>query len=95
MGETGVMLTCGAVFPACVTVKVRPATLTVPVLALLEPLGATTYVTVPEFTPLPPLRIVNHTLFVVAIHGHGLVVLTLNVLVPPFAGELALLLLSA
>jgi hypothetical protein len=94
-GDTGVMVTCGAMSPTCVTVKVWPAILTVPVLALLEPLGATTYVTVPELTPLPPLKIVNHATFGVAVHGHGLVVITLTVLVPAFAEKLAPLLLSA
>jgi hypothetical protein len=94
-GDTGVMVMCGAMSPTCVTVKVWPAILTVPVLALLEVLGATTHVTVPELAPLTPLRIVNQTSLRVALHGHGLVVITLTVLVPAFAGKIAPLLLSA
>ena len=69
--------------------------LTVPVLALLEMLGATMYVTVPAPQPLPLLRIVNHALFGMAVHGQELVVITLTLLVPPITGKLALLLLSA
>jgi hypothetical protein len=60
---------------------------------MLEALGSTAYVTVPELTPLAPVRIVNQPLVVAAVHGHGLVVITLTEFVPPVVAKVTLLLL--
>ena len=59
--------------PACVTVKVWPAIVSVPVRGLVVGFAATAYVTVPLPVPLAPDVTVNHAgVLVVAVHVHVL-----------------------
>ena len=69
--------------PACVTVKVRPATVSVPVRALEPVVAATLKVTVPVPLPLPPAVIVIHEALLCAVQLQPAVVCTVVDPVPP------------
>jgi hypothetical protein len=62
--------------PACVTVKVRPAMVTVPVREAVDALAATLYPTTPPPVPLAPLVIVIHAALLVAVQLHPLAAVT-------------------
>jgi hypothetical protein len=82
------------VVPACDTVNVCPATVTVPVRAV-DVLAVTLNVTVPLPFPLPPDITLIHGALVTAVHTQPLEVVTDVVVVPPAAAIDALLVDSA
>ena len=73
---------------ACVTVRVCPAIVSVPVRELVAVLTAAAYVTVPLPVPLLPLLIDSHVALLVAVHPQTLVVVTEAVELPPAAATL-------
>ena len=78
---------------ACVTVKICPAMVTVPVRAVPE-LAAMLSVTVPLPVPLLPLVMVIHGALLVAVQPQAAPVVTLTLAGPPPAGALKLVGLS-
>jgi hypothetical protein len=72
---------------ACVTVKVWPATVIVPVRGGPE-LAATENCTAPEPEPLAPAVMVIQLSLLAAAHAHPVAVVTLTELDPPLAGAL-------
>jgi hypothetical protein len=72
---------------ACVTVKVWPATVTVPVRSA-PAFAATATLTVPFPVPVPPLATVSHAALLVALQAQVLPAVTPTLAVSPAAGEL-------
>ena len=71
--------------PACVTVTIRPATVNVAVLAVVELFTVAVTVAMPFPDPLAPLAIVNHVDDSVAVHAHPVATATATELPPPAA----------
>ena len=65
--------------PACVTVKVLPAIVTVPVRDVVPVFAATSYVTDPLPLPVAPALIVIQAALLVAVHAHPLPAVTVTV----------------
>jgi hypothetical protein len=76
--------------PAWVTVKVWPATVSVPVRDEVDVLAATVNATVPLPLPEAPLVTVIHAALLVAVQAQPLVVVTATVELSPAAGEFQL-----
>lgn len=74
--------------PAWDTVKVLPATVTVPVRDAIEVFAAALIVTEPLPDPDAPAVTVNHASLLAAVHEHAAGELTATVAVPPLAGTL-------
>jgi hypothetical protein len=74
--------------PACVTVNVCPATVSVPVRELVEVLAAMLKLTVPLPDPLAPAVTVIHAALLTAVHAQPVVVVTFVPPVPPAAATL-------
>jgi hypothetical protein len=74
--------------PACVTEKVCPAIVTVPVRCEVLVFAATATFAVPLPFPLAPLLMVSHDALLAAIQAQVLPVVTLTLVVSPAAGEL-------
>jgi hypothetical protein len=72
-----------------VTVSVCPAIVSVPVRGLEDVLAATVYATVPFPVRLPPLVTVIQPALLTPVHPHPVVVVTVVVYDPPFAGALS------
>ena len=72
--------------PACVTVKVCPAIVTVPMRCVALVLAATTTFTVPSPVPVPPDPIVSQALLLVASQAQVLPAVTATATVSPAAG---------
>ena len=64
--------------PACVTVNVWPAMVSVPVREPAPVLAPTLYVTVPSPVPFEPAVTDSHAVFVVAVHVHPALAVTLT-----------------
>jgi len=77
----------GPTTAACVTVKVWPAIVKVPLRAPAM-LTATLNPTDPFPVPVAPDVIVNHVALLLAVHAHALVVVTATVPAPPRAVKL-------
>jgi hypothetical protein len=75
--------------PACVTVSVRPAIVSVPVRGLEDVLAATLNATVPFPDALAPLVTVIQPALLIPVHPHPVDVATVVVYDPPFAGTLS------
>ena len=75
------------VAPACVTVKVCPAMVRVPVRVLLEGFSVTVYVTLPRPALVLPEVIVIKAVLLAAVHEQPAVVLTATLPLPPLAGK--------
>lgn len=73
--------------PACVTVKVEPAIVSVPVRAAVDGFAATLNLTVPGPDPKAPEVIVIHELLVVAFQAQPVAVVTVPLAVPPPAAN--------
>jgi hypothetical protein len=71
--------------PACVTVNVRPAAVSVPVRSDAVLFASTVKLTDPEPVRLAPAVMSIHEALLVAVHAHDDVVVTLVVPVPPVA----------
>jgi len=71
--------------PACVTVKARPATVTVPVREALPVLAPTLKVTDPLPVPLPPPLMLIHAALLTAVHAQPVAAVTLVLAGPPAA----------
>jgi hypothetical protein len=75
----------GAHVVACVTVKVLPAIVSVPVRLVVPVLAATLKVTVPPPVPAAPAVTVIHTALLTAVHVQPAAALTVVLTVPPAA----------
>jgi hypothetical protein len=73
-------------FPACVTVNVAPAIVSVPV-RLPPVFGATSNVMEPSPVPDAPLATVIHALLLTAVHGQSIGAVTVPLPIPPGAGN--------
>ena len=71
--------------PACVTVKVLPAIVSVPVRALVVGFAVTLYVTVPLPLPLLPALIEIQDALLLAVQAQPVVAVTVTVPLPPAA----------
>lgn len=76
----------GAHTPACVTVKVFPAMVSVPLRLVVPVLAATLKVTVPPPVPAAPAVTVIHAALLTAVHAQPAAALTVVLAVPPAAG---------
>jgi uncharacterized protein YhhL (DUF1145 family) len=72
---------------ACVTVKLRPAIVSVAVRAVVVVFAATLKLTVPFADPLDPAVTVTQLARLVAVHGQPVIVVTATLPVPPAAAN--------
>jgi hypothetical protein len=80
--------------PACVTVNVRPATVSVPMRWPVPVFGATVKATLPAPLPDAPLVIVIQAALLVAVHAQPVLAATDSEALSPAAGEFRLMGLS-
>jgi hypothetical protein len=75
--------------PLCVTVRVWPAIVNVPVREVVDVLAATLYDTVPVPVPLlPPVTVIHVVLLLTPVHAQPLLVVTVADCAPPAAATL-------
>jgi hypothetical protein len=80
--------------PACVTVNVSPATVSVPLRWPVPVFGATVKATVPAPLPEAPLVMVIHAALLVPVHAQPVLATTDSEALSPAAGEFRLIGLS-
>jgi hypothetical protein len=86
----GLMANVQAGAPACVTVNVWPAIVSVPVRVVVPAFAATTTLTLPLPVPVMPAPTLSHAALLAVLQVQRLVVVTATLVVSPPAGEVRL-----